>query len=207
MLEKIVKVVNDFQENFDAENAKLKTEITRIQKTYKETSQDYLDMKMAARNAFNEKIENARVGAIEAIHNCAGQNRTTLADVTSKPAPADAVATIELLKAGNPEATSEFEVKSILEKYKENYLATKMIAQITGAEKRFGIMCMAADQIVSEINEIEEMACSFVNQYNGNMTFSQALLLQGEIVMSVDAKVQGFINHKYCEDVAEAMSV
>ncbi len=205
MLEKIIKVINDFQEMYDAEKAKMNAEITRIQKTYKETSKEYLDAKVAARNAFNEKIETERSAAIDKIHMYANDDRKSLADITSKPAPTDALTTIELLKAGNPEATSEFEVKSILEKYSDNYLATKMIVQITNASKRFGIMCSAADEIVRDINEIEEMACRLVIQYNGNITYEQAVLLKGEIIMAINTKVQDFLNYKYCETLSETM--
>lgn len=205
MLEKIVKLTNDFQEKYDAELAKFKAEVARIQKTYNETSQEYLDMKMKARNEFNAAIEAERQNVINEIHACAVQDRGTLADITSKPAPADAVTTIELLKAGVPEQTSEFEVRSILEKYKENYLATKMIVQVTNAKKRFGIICTAADSIIKDIQEIEEMACKMVRQYNGNLSYEQALLLNGKIVMHVNEQVQNFLNYQYCKTLSETM--
>ena len=205
MLEKIVKLTNDFQEKYDAELAKFKAEVTRIQKTYKETSSEYLDMKQKARNEFNAVVEVERQKTVEAIRACAMQDRDALADIISKPAPADAVTTIELLKAGDPTQTSEFEVKSVLEKYKENYLATKMIVQITNAKQRFGIMCSAADSIIEDIQEIEEMACRMVRQYNGNLSYEQALILHGKIVIEVNEQVQNFLNYKYCETLSEAM--
>lgn len=205
MLEKIIKLTNDFQEKYDAELAKFKAESARIQKTYKETSQEYLDMKVKARNEFNTVIEAERQKVIDEIRACAVQDRDALADITSKPAPSDAVTTIELLKAGDHEQTSEFEVKSILEKYKENYLATKMIVQVTNAKKRFGIMCTPADSIIKDIQEVEEMACRMVRQYNGNLSYEQAVLLNGKIVMHVNEQVQNFLNYKYCETLSETM--
>ena len=205
MLEKIVKVINDFQEMYDAEKAKMNAEITRIQKTYKETSSEYLAAKVTARNTFNEKIEMERSAAIDKIHMYAEEDRKALADITSKVAPVDAVTTIELLRSGNPEQTTEFEVKSILEKYKDNYLATKMIVQVTNAEKRFGIKCISADDIIQGIQEVEEMACKMVRQYNGNMTYEQAVLLKGHIILSINTKVQEFLSCKYCEILSETM--
>ena len=205
MLEKIVKVVNDFQEMYDEEKAKLKAEMTRIDKTYNTMSAEYQNVKTVARNAFNEKVEAERVVANDMIHMYAEDDRKALADITSKPAPADALTTIELLKAGKPEETTAFEVKSILEKYKENYLATRMIIKITNAEKRFGIVCKTADGIVKDIAEIERMASDFVRQYNGSPTYAQAVLLNGKIVMNVNEQVQGFIKCDYTSLVSELM--
>ena len=205
MLEKIVKLTNDFQEKYDAELAKFKAEQNRIQKTYKETSGEYIDMKAKARTDFNAVVDAERMKVIEEIHACAAQDKASLADITTKPAPADAVTTIELLKAGDPEQTSEFEVKSILEKYKDNYLTTKMICQVTNAKKRFGIYCVPADSIIEEIQEVEEMACRMVRQYNGNPTYEQAVLLNGKIVMHVNQQVQNFLNYQYCETLSETM--
>lgn len=205
MLEKIVKIVNDFQEKYDAENVKLKAEFTRIEKTYVGTSSEYFNAKEIARNNFNRVVDEARNVALEEIKVCAEQDRVSLADVTSKPAPADAVTTIELLKAGNPENTSEFEVKSILEKYKDNYLATKMIIQITNASNRFGIMCSAADDIIREINQIEMYAHNFVKQYCGVMSLENAFLLNGDMVLEVNTMVQNFLNGEHYGTLSESM--
>lgn len=205
MLEKIVKVVNDFQEMYDAEKAKLKAEMTRIEKTYNPMGTEYNTAKIAARNAFNEKIEKERIAANEKIQMYANSDRKELADITSKPAPEDALTTIELLKAGNPESTSEFEVRSILDKYNGNYLATKMIVQITDAAKRFGIMFSPADEIIDNINEIERMAFDLVRQYNGNASYAQSVLLNGKIIMNVNERVQNFLNGEYCKTFSETM--
>ena len=205
MLEKIVKVINEFQKMYDAEKAKMNAEIVRIQNTYNETSKEYYDLKVVVRNVFNEKIETEKLAAIENIQMYAADDKKALADITSRPAPTDAITTIELLKAGDPTKTSEFEVQSILEKYKDNYLATKMIVQITDAFKRFGITCSSADDIVQDIDEVERRACDFIRQYNGNVTYMQAVLLKGDIVMNVNEQVQNFLQYNYISRLSEMM--
>ena len=198
MLEKIVKVVNDFQEMFDTEKEKLNREITRIENTYNPMAAEYNSSKMAAIKEFNEKVEPERLAAIEKIHEYAKIDMEALANITSNPVPNDAVTTVELLKAGNPEQLSEFEVKSILDKYKENYLAIKVIVQITNAKERFGIRCVSADNIIKEIQNVEEMACRMVRQYNGTPTYEQALVLKGGIIMNINERVQNFLSFNYC---------
>ena len=198
MLEKIVKVVNDFQEMFDTEKEKLNREITRIENTYNPMAAEYNSSKMAAIKEFNEKVEPERLAAIEKIHEYAKIDMEALANITSNPVPNDAVTTVELLKAGNPEQLSEFEVKSILDKYKENYLAIKVIVQITNAKERFGIRCVSADNIIKEIQNVEEMACKMVRQYNGTPTYEQALVLKGGIIMNINERVQNFLSFNYC---------
>lgn len=205
MLEKIVDVLSDFQEMYDAEKTKFQAEMTRIEKNYIPTGTEYHNAKVLARNAFNEKIEAERIVADEKIHMYADADRKVLADITSKPAPADAITTVELLKSGNPEKTSEFEVQSILEKYKDSYLATKMIVQITNAEKRFGIIFKSADGIIEEIAEVERMANDLIRQYNGNMSYMQAVLLKGEIIMNVNKQVQEFVQFNYVSRLSEIM--
>lgn len=198
MLEKIVKVVNDFQTMYDSEKTKLNREIKRIEDTYNPMAVEYSSTKMEAIKTFNEKVEPERAAAIEKIHEYAKSDIEALADITSKPVPSDAVATVELLKAGDPEQLSEFEVKSIIEKYKGNYLATKIIVQITNAKERFGISCGSADFIIKEIHNVEEMACRMVRQYNGAPTYEQALVLNGKIIMNINEQVQNFLNFNYC---------
>lgn len=67
------------------------------------------------------------------------------------------------------------------------------------------LMLTPVDSIIKDIQEVEEMACRMVRQYNGSLSYEQAVLLNGKIVMHVNEQVQNFLNYKYCETLSETM--
>lgn len=77
--------------------------------------------------------------------------------------------------------------------------ATKLIVQVTEADRRFGIYCKTADSLVQEIGEIEKMACNFVMQYNGQLSYAQAVLLNGSASAATNEKLLNFLNSNYYE--------
>ena len=193
LFEKSLNAIKTLDSTIRTANETFKAEQKRLLDTYKDPTKQIGEIRaatdntiMQAKAAFHEAVTadyNAVRGKVHAV-------------VTAAP-PADFLATLEAIKA-NGRNISDYEAAALVEKYKDNYFASRTLDEVlTAAGKKLGSYVKKPDHIADEINKSETMLHNWGRSYTGGSYMTALLLNHTNPVTMLADMVQQFLDGKY----------
>lgn len=192
----VVKILNDYVHVYDLAFENMRKDVKDMRDTYKETSQVYIEKYENRIVSFNEVVNDEKKTAIDKIKMSIGEALTKLNEFMREPITEDARNDIEMIKLLGADSFSKLEIETLLEKHQANYLATKVICKLTKASD-LGITFLSADDLKKELENVQNNAIDFCNQYNGIPSYNFLIMLEGSTVDALNSNYESFISNWY----------
>jgi hypothetical protein len=148
-----------------------------------------------------EALKQRQQQAIDTIDSEFENALKTIRETVSKPIPAEAVAAFEVIKTRK--VMTAFEIKALLERFKDNYLASVTIYELADVERQAwgkDIYIPRADDLEARVNELYEQILDTLRNYSGiepNTTadFTMAVMYEGKPINGMSDQLNEFVNY------------
>lgn len=183
--EQMTVAINEFEKKKDEITKNYKGEMLWLRTN--EISQKYESKK-------NELIEHMR----DTIKVEFDKLFKELSNIVTAPASVDFMATLEVIR-NTPNLISEYEAKSYVEKYKDNYIACRgIINELQKNGLAANVQVLHAEGVKKNLEECYRGALDFLNSYQPN-GLSTALYLsdKSSIFVATDATINQFFKKDF----------
>lgn len=200
MLENILTTVRTFMDNIDSALEQFKATEKELDELYGSSGSVWKSRFAEAKGLLETTRAKLRETALVQINSEFEEAHKVLRTAVSEPIPQDALNAIELIKNGH--LITEFEIRSIMERYSNNYLASCTICNAVKAAEHVsdtvkeGFFVVSAKAIEAKINELYDLVVRVITRYgNGDDAdgFHAAILYQGNYSNSVVDEYTAFI--------------
>ncbi len=195
VLSGVVKSLNDFVKKYDSAKQTMNSAMQELKNTYTPASSVFDLKHMEIYNTFNETVAQIKEESKTQIQDVVQHVRDKVSEIIASDLPEGTMSDITMIKSfvGN---LSDDEIKVFLNKYKHNYLATKVIFDAMTEEQaeRIGVEFLSLNDIMNSLDSIERNALTMVRTYNGAVSYGVAVMLDGFEVQTVNDAFESFVS-------------
>lgn len=190
MLENVVPILKNYADYYNSVTEEFEKKKSQIHEWYSEKIAIEADKK--ASEEYNNNLISTQNKYVEELQQVFENARNELLAIVSADFSDEFIKQFEILKSV---PLSEREFESLVEKYKDNYIAVKILAEI--AEKNNIIFTIVPlDEKLAELDTLEPKCIDFIKKYKGkNADYMHEVFLRGDIINAVDEAMHS--NVKY----------
>lgn len=198
MLSKVLEIVRNYMDDIESAKEEIKNFNNNKIQMYLPDVQEQLYRK--EENRIKEALSEKKEQAIDDVNDVFNEIHYVIQEIVSKPVPANALTTLEMMKTR--QTVTAFEVKSILERFKSNYLASVTIYEFFDVEHKVwgkDLFIPRADDLESRIDALyEDIVQTLMNisafHENLGTSFTAAVLYNGDVINNLNSDLQAFIS-------------
>lgn len=180
MLENVVPILKNYADYYNSVTEEFEKKKSQIHEWYSEKIAIEADKQ--ASEEYNNNLISTQNKYVEELKQVFENARNELLAIVSVDFSDEFIKQFEILKSV---PLSEREFESLVEKYKDNYIAVKILAEI--AEKNNILFSIVpVDEKIAELESLEFQCVEFIRKYKGkNVTYMHEVFLKGDIVNAV----------------------
>lgn len=196
MFEELINAMKKFDEKMIAANNEFETERDKATKNYKG------EMLWLRTNEISQKYESEKAELVKYIRDVIkvefDKLFKQLSDIVTAPASADFMSTLEVIR-NTPNLISEYEAKSYVEKYKDNYIACRgIINELQKNNLAKNVQVIHVEGVKNKLEECYKGALDFLNSYQpGGLGTALYLSDKTSIFESTQATIGQFFNKNF----------
>lgn len=190
MLENVVPILKNYADYYDSVTEEFEKKKSQIHEWYSEKIAIEADKQ--ASEEYNNNLNATQYKYVKELEQVFENAKNELLAIVSVDFSDEFIKQFEILKSV---PLSEREFESLVEKYKDNYIAVKILAEI--AEKNDIIFTIVPlDEKLAELDTLEPKCIDFIKKYKGKGTdYTHELLLRGGLIEEIDKAMHS--NVKY----------